>query len=61
MRRLVYAGLWVFVLVPIASAQTQNWPQFSGAQADGLGEGDTLPDTWKIGRASCRERVYVLV
>ena len=45
-RQHVYAGLWVFVLAPIASAQTKNWPQFRGAQADGLGEGAKLPDTW---------------
>ncbi len=46
MKPLVCAGLWVFVLAPIASAETKNWPQFRGAQADGLGEGATLPDTW---------------
>ncbi len=46
MKQLVYAGLWVFVLAPIASAETKNWPQFRGPQADGLGEGPTLPDTW---------------
>ena len=46
MNPLIYAGLCVLVLAPIGSAQTQNWPQFRGAHADGLGEGITLPDTW---------------
>lgn len=47
MKRLACAGLLVLVLAHVASAQeTKNWPQFRGAQADGLGEGATLPDTW---------------
>ena len=46
MKQLVFAGLFVLVLAPIASGQTKNWPQFRGAQADGLGEGATLPETW---------------
>ncbi len=28
------------------AAETQNWPQYRGAQSDGLGEGATLPETW---------------
>ena len=46
MRQFDYAGLLTLVLAQIASAQTKKWPQFRGAQADGLGEGATLPDTW---------------
>ncbi len=32
----------------LSSAETwpQNWPQYRGAQSDGLGGGATLPDTW---------------
>ncbi len=30
----------------VAVADTENWPQYRGAKADGLGEGVTLPDTW---------------
>jgi len=47
MKRLACAGLFVLVIAPVASAEeTKNWPQFRGAQADGLGEGATLPETW---------------
>lgn len=28
------------------SGEPANWPQFRGAQADGLGEGATLPESW---------------
>src|SRR5262245_45150518 len=45
MKQLACAGLLVAVLAPMAWAQT-NWPQFRGALVDGLGEGDTLPETW---------------
>lgn len=27
-------------------AETENWPQYRGSAADGLGEGATLPETW---------------
>jgi hypothetical protein len=33
-------GFWGF------GTQGENWPQFRGAQVDGLGEGATLPDMW---------------
>jgi len=47
-KSLLFAELFLSVLAPIVSAQTKNWPQFRGAQADGLGEGTTLPDTWSV-------------
>lgn len=28
------------------SGETEHWPQFRGAQADGMGEGATLPESW---------------
>lgn len=31
---------------PLAEAQTENWPQYRGAESDGLGEGATLPERW---------------
>ncbi|HUE70748.1 MAG TPA: PQQ-binding-like beta-propeller repeat protein [Pirellulaceae bacterium] len=37
--------LWLAV-AQSAAAQTVNWPQFRGARSDGLGEGQTLPETW---------------
>lgn len=30
----------------LIAADTVNWPQYRGANADGLGEGATLPETW---------------
>ncbi|MBP6783305.1 MAG: PQQ-binding-like beta-propeller repeat protein [Verrucomicrobiales bacterium] len=29
-----------------AHTETENWPQYRGANSDGLGEGATLPTTW---------------
>jgi len=46
MKRLTFVGVLVLVLAHSASGQTKNWPQFRGSQADGLGEGATLPETW---------------
>src|SRR5215475_8327751 len=46
MRPFACAGLIVWCLVPTALGQTKNWPQFRGAQVDGLGAGATLPDSW---------------
>ncbi|MBI2809201.1 MAG: PQQ-like beta-propeller repeat protein [Planctomycetes bacterium] len=46
MKQLFFAGLLYLALAPIAAAQTENWPQFRGAQVDGLGQGVTLPDKW---------------
>ena len=46
MRQAAFAGLFVLALAPLADGQTKNWPQFRGAKADGLGEGNTLPETW---------------
>jgi outer membrane protein assembly factor BamB len=44
---------YLIVLIPVVSAcwdtacaETLNWPQFRGAQVDGLAEGDTLPERW---------------
>jgi outer membrane protein assembly factor BamB len=30
------------------AAETVNWPQFRGANSDGLAEGATLPETWSV-------------
>jgi hypothetical protein len=30
----------------VMAADTENWPQYRGANSDGLGEGATLPETW---------------
>jgi outer membrane protein assembly factor BamB len=46
MRRLVVVGLAWLWCAPFGRAETPNWPQYRGAQSDGLGEGATLPDTW---------------
>lgn len=46
MRTFAVAGLFVAVVVSAVCAETRNWPQFRGAEVDGLGEGATLPDTW---------------
>ena len=46
MKHLVCAGVVILTLASSAAAQTKNWPQFRGAQSDGLGEGATLPETW---------------
>ncbi|MDA1052714.1 MAG: PQQ-binding-like beta-propeller repeat protein [Planctomycetota bacterium] len=46
MRQLALTLLIVSTLPSFALAETTNWPQFRGAQSDGLAEGATLPDTW---------------
>ncbi len=46
MHRLLLTLLMALTLAPVAFAQTENWPQYRGAQSDGLAEGTTLPDTW---------------
>jgi outer membrane protein assembly factor BamB len=46
MKQLAYAGLFLAALAQSAPSETKNWPQFRGAEADGLGEGATLPETW---------------
>src|SRR5688572_15142639 len=46
MRQLAFSLLTVLMPASVLSAQTANWPQFRGAHSDGLGDGDTLPDTW---------------
>jgi outer membrane protein assembly factor BamB len=33
-------------LLPTRAADTANWPQYRGAQSDGLGVGATLPESW---------------
>ena len=43
---VVITTLAVAAIAPCAPAQ-DNWPQFRGANADGLGvDGQGLPDTW---------------
>ena len=46
MKALAFSAFLVLFLVSAVSAQTKNWPQFRGAQVDGLGEGATLPESW---------------
>lgn len=46
MKQLACALLIVTTMPFFALAETTNWPQFRGAQSDGLAEGTTLPDTW---------------
>ena len=38
--------LLLAVFLKPAHAETENWPQYRGANSDGLGEGATLPTTW---------------
>jgi len=46
--RLLCLVLTASVLVSalLNAAETSNWPQYRGANSDGLGEGATLPETW---------------
>lgn len=46
MRRLTLTGILAFILTTNAFAETMNWPQFRGANTDGLAEGATLPESW---------------
>jgi len=46
MRHIVITLLILSTLSSLALAETTNWPQFRGAQSDGLATGATLPDTW---------------
>jgi outer membrane protein assembly factor BamB len=39
------AATWAAVC-ELRGAETVNWPQYRGAESDGLGEGATLPETW---------------
>ncbi len=47
-RSVFFLGLALFTSFAAAptSAETKNWPQYRGAASDGLGEGETLPETW---------------
>lgn len=45
-RSTVVLVVTVWMLAISAHADTINWPQFRGAQVDGLAEGTTLPETW---------------
>jgi len=45
MRPFIMA-LALLAAASVAPAETINWPQFRGANSDGMAEGDTLPDTW---------------
>lgn len=41
--------VWMLLAVCAAGkamAQTENWPQYRGANSGGLGEGASLPETW---------------
>jgi outer membrane protein assembly factor BamB len=42
----IRAALLAAMFAHVASAQTVNWPQYRGANSDGLGEGATLPESW---------------
>ena len=46
MKTFASALLFGLVLVSSAAAQTINWPQYRGADSDGLAAGKTLPETW---------------
>lgn len=46
MTRIVLAILLFGMLAKTGLGQTTNWPQYRGSQSDGLGKGDSLPDTW---------------
>jgi outer membrane protein assembly factor BamB len=46
MRSLSLTPLMALMLTSAALCETENWPQYRGAQSDGLAEGETLPDTW---------------
>jgi outer membrane protein assembly factor BamB len=46
MRAIVSVVLSVGVFAAPVAAETENWPQFRGAQVDGLAEGATLPESW---------------
>ncbi len=46
MKLLAYSGLLTLTIAHVAHGQTTNWPQFRGANSDGLAAGATLPDTW---------------
>lgn len=46
MKRRALLVLLSLLVASVTFADTLNWPQFRGAQADGLGEGATLPETW---------------
>ncbi|GEP42853.1 hypothetical protein [Brevifollis gellanilyticus] len=42
---LAWAATWASAY-ELRGAETVNWPQYRGADSDGLGEGATLPETW---------------
>jgi outer membrane protein assembly factor BamB len=46
MRVVAFASIVLSMFGSLAASETANWPQYRGAQSDGLAEGDTLPDTW---------------
>lgn len=47
MKRIAWTlGLFSILAGSAAAAETINWPQYRGAQADGMAAGDTLPDKW---------------
>src|SRR5262245_55920584 len=46
MRLILVLLLAASLFPPVLLADTTNWPQFRGAKADGLAEGDKLPDQW---------------
>jgi outer membrane protein assembly factor BamB len=38
--------LWIWICPRAIAAETVHWPQFRGAQVDGMAEGSKLPETW---------------
>ena len=46
MRPLAVALVIASAVASIAADQTTNWPQYRGAESDGLAEGATLPESW---------------
>jgi len=50
MIRIFLAGL--SLLIAVAAAQAQNWPQFRGPQASGVADGKTSPTAWDVAKMS---------
>ena len=46
MRSLLFMGLVALGMGEAVRAEIINWPQFRGANTDGLADGATLPDIW---------------
>lgn len=45
---LLAAAACTLVSAAVTAGETENWPQYRGANADGLAEGATLPESWSV-------------